>query len=202
ATHLKGVLGGFPPAKHQPQWQRKSKNRKSIRRSGLLLLLDLDAQALLVRFVTHLNLEIRVSRRKDILVEHPIDVVSGGILDGPSQIHRLDALSAVGADVMPDGSKEQLVTQPAAQLVKYQRALLVEVAIEKIHRLVEFAGDDRAGVVLAHLLEVSLEEHAPIEVCLVAALGPLLPENLAVGREPFVEPAVGPFSAGEQIAEP
>src|SRR5258708_33615147 len=92
-------------------------------------------------FVAHLGLELRVPSGNAVLVEEPTQVVPGRFLDCASKIHGFDALSAIRFHIVTDGAKKQLVSKPATKLVKDQRAFLVEVAIEEIHRQVEFPGD-------------------------------------------------------------
>ena len=70
-----------------------------------------------------------------------------------------------------------------------------------MNRLVVAATDDGAQVA-PRLAEIGLGVGQQLDVGLVAPLGVLAPDVLEIGREPFVQPGLGPFAAGEQVAPP
>src|SRR5512139_557044 len=105
-------------------------------------------------------------------------------------------------EVVLERAEEHLVSEVVAQHVEDAAALLVEVVIEDVDRLVVELRGDRAAIAARVLAEVRLLPVLELEVGGVAALVVLAPEVLGVRREALVQPALAPVAAGDEIAEP
>ena len=136
------------------------------------------------------------------LAEEPVDVLAGRLLDRAREVARLDEPVAVLAEVVRERLVERVVAEHVAQHVQHATALLVEVVIEDVDRLVEQLRRDRAAVAVRVLAEVRLRPLLELEVGGIAALVVLAPDVLAVRREALVEPALAPVAARDEIAEP
>src|SRR5262249_42180226 len=99
-------------------------------------------------------------------------------------------------------AEEERVAELGPEDVEDEAALLVEVAVEEIDRKVVVLADDRADVAARRLAEVRVLILLHAVLVLVAAEALLAVDVLEVGREAFVEPAVAPVAARDQIAEP
>ena len=86
-------------------------------------------------------------------------------------------------------------------MCKHAAALFVEMAVEKIDGLLELTAHDGA-LVFARLVEIAVEIAEQIDVGLVAAARVGSPDVLEIGGEAFVQPRLGPFAAGHEVAPP
>ena len=146
-------------------------------------------------------LELGVARPRDPAVEQLVDVAPGRLLDGAREIPRLDRPVRVLAGVEADRPPERGVAQLVPQHVEDASALLVEVRVEQVDRLLVLPADD--GTLIAPgLVQVTLGVDQQLEVGLVASLGVLAPDVLEVRREALVQPRLGPLAAGQQVAPP
>ena len=106
-------------------------------------------------------------------------------------------LPRVEADRPPEGGVAQLVPQH----VEDASALLVEVRVEQVNRLLVLPADDGA-LIAPGLGQVTVGVDQQLEVRLVASLGVLAPDVLEVRREALVQPRLGPLAARQQVAPP
>ena len=149
------------------------------------------------------DVELGMARAVDHpLAEEPVDDLAGRVLDGAREVARLDDAVAMLAEVVSERLVERVVAEHVAQHVQDAAALLVQVVIEDVDRLVVELGRDRAAIAAGVLAEVALRPLVELEVGGVAALVMLAPDVLGVGREALVEPALAPVAARDQIAEP
>ena len=98
----------------------------------------------------------------------------------------------------PEGCLAKLM----AQHMQHPRAFLVQVRVEQLKAIVMVDMVDNGTAVMAIFLQVVLleSEHGLLEV--VGALVMLTPQFLEVGGKAFVQPAIGPVTAGKQVAVP
>src|SRR5262249_53771135 len=150
---------------------------------GLLLLLDAEAGELPLVVPAVGHLELGVAGLLDPLLEEPVDAAAGGGLDGAREGAGLDDARAVLLPIVRERLPERRVAEDAAQHVEDEAALVVEVVIEDVDRLVVEVGGDRAAVAAPILLEVLVAPVEDLHVRLVAAVAPLAPDVLAVGGE-------------------
>jgi hypothetical protein len=75
------------------------------------------------------------------------------------------------------------------------------VSIEEIDGQLVLAAEDRA-LIGSCLAQIGVEVAQQLHVGLVATAGVLAPHVFKVGGEAFIQPGLGPFAAGEQIAPP
>ena len=166
-----------------------------------LLLRDPEGAQLAVVVPLPASLQLGMARPCDPAVEQLVDVAPGRLLDGAREIPRLHRAVRVFAGVVRDRAPERGVAQLVPQHVQDAPAFFVEVRVEQVDRLVVLSADDRT-LVAPRLVQVAVGVDEQLEVGLVAALGVLAPDVLEVGREPFVQPGLGPLAAGEQVAPP
>jgi hypothetical protein len=136
------------------------------------------------------------------LREEPVEDPAGGVLDRARQIAGLDRAVAVLGQVVAQAGEEAVVAQLAPHHVQDPPALLVQVMIEDVDRLVVELGGDGPAITPAVLAEVAVQPLIELEIGGVATLVVLAPQILGVGREALVEPALAPVATGDQIAEP
>jgi hypothetical protein len=148
------------------------------------------------------DLELGVAGPGDPLVEEAVEGAPGGLGDGAREVAGLDRAVAVLDQVVAQARPEAGVAELAPQHVQHPRALLVEVVIEDVDRLVVDPGRDRPPVAVAVLGEVHLEPLVELEVGGVAALVVRAPDVLGVGGERLVEPQLRPPARRDEIAEP
>ena len=138
---------------------------------------------------------------RDPAVQQLVDVAPGRLLDGAREIPRLHRSVRVFAGVVRDRAPERGVTQLVAQHVDDAAAFFVQVGVEQVDRLVVLPADDRP-LVAPGLVQVAVGVDEQLQVGLVAPLGVFAPDIFEVGREPLVQPRLGPLAAGEQVAPP
>src|SRR5215471_19838666 len=100
------------------------------------------------------------------------------------------------------GTLEAGLPKLMAQHMQDPGAFVVEVSIEQLETVVVVNIVDDRTAVIAIFFEIAIleTEHGLFEV--VSALIMLAPEVFEVGGEAFVQPAIGPVAAGEQVAKP
>ena len=96
--------------------------------------------------------EFGVARAIDPLVEETREVAAAGALDRAREIDGLHAALRVGADVLVDRAPPERVAELRPQHVQHATALLIEVAVEEIDRLVIDVGDDGTAVAIGIFL--------------------------------------------------
>ncbi len=115
------------------------------------------------------RLELGMPGPEDPLVEEPVDPAARDLLDRAAQVVGHDALALVRAAVVPDRLPEEFLAELGAQHVEHPAALLVEVAVEDVDRLVVVLADDRPAVLAAVLGEVALGRREDVLARLVLA---------------------------------
>ena len=148
------------------------------------------------------HVELGVPRAHEQLFEASTQAPPGHLFERAHEISRLDDAARVPLEVQAHAAPEGLGAELDAQRVEHERALLVEVPIEQIERRVVVLADDRPPVPARRLGEVRGEVDAQAVLQLVDAQVGFAPHVLEIRGEALVEPAVGPVSARDVVAEP
>ena len=177
---------------------------EDLRRVVLGRLRLLDGELRLLRGIVPLegDGELGMAGAVDPLVEEGVQVAARRLLDGALEVRRGDVAALVLRDVVPDRLPEERIAQLEAEHVQHPGALLVELPVEEVDRLVVDVVHDGPAIALRVLSHVALRVDAHLVAHGVRAAVPLREERVEVGGEALVEPAVGPVATGEQIAEP
>ena len=168
---------------------------------ALLLLFDPQRAHVLVGIPFPGALDFRVSRLVGPLMKEAIQVAPGRFFDGAGQVAGFHRPVCVPFDIQAQGAKEIRVADFVAKHVQNAPALLIEMAVEKVDGLLELAAHDGA-LVLARFIHVAVEIAEQIDVGLVATARVGAPDVLEIGGEALVEPGLGPFAAGHEVAPP
>ena len=169
---------------------------------GLLRLRQLHRRLAGVAVPGIFRLELGVPTLPHPLVEEPVDVAAGRLLDRALQVVRQHVAIGVLRDVVVDRRPPRGVAQLIAEHVEDDPALLVEMTVEDLQRLRIGLLHQRSPVAAGVLLEVERPVAHHLVAELVPAVGVLDEQLVEVGREALVEPAVRPLAAGQQVTEP
>src|SRR5690242_5090909 len=101
-----------------------------------------------------------------------------------------------------DGGEEGIVAQSATEHVQDQPALLIQVTIKEIDRLIVVTTHDGALVRALGFTQVDVEVHRDVMFVLIVAQASFALNVLEIGRKALVEPGVGPIAACNQITKP
>ena len=148
------------------------------------------------------HLDLRVPRAEDPLIEERLEVPAGLGFERAAEVVRVDEPPRMRLDVAAQPPEEELVAQLEPEVMDHAAGLLVEVAIEDVDRRLVRVRHDRAPVLVAALLDVVPRRLEEVVGRALARVAVLVPEDLGVGREAFVQPGMGPVAAREQVAEP
>ncbi len=129
------------------------------------------------------------------LAEEPIDDLAGRVFDRACEIARLDEPEPMLGQVVRERLPERVVAEMVAQHVQRACALLVEMVIEDVDRLVVQLGRDRAAIAVGVLAEIRVAPVLELEICRIPTLVVFAPDVFRVGREALVEPALAPIAA-------
>ena len=153
-------------------------------------------------FPRELDLDLGVPGLVDPLLEEPTQAATAHVLESALQIAGLDDAARVPREVRMDAAPEERVAELRAKRVQDETALLVEVAVEEIERRVVVLAHDGPPVAAVSLGHVRVEIAPEAEGVFVATEVLLAPDVLEEGGEAFVEPALVPGAARDEIAEP
>src|SRR5262249_48589546 len=117
----------------------------------------------------------------DPLLEEGLQVAASSDFDGPFEIDRLHHLMTISRDILCHTAPEVMIAQQVAQHVQDQRALLVQVMVKQVNRLLIYVGDNGTPVLFTILSEVApgILVHAITK--LVGTLVVLMKQRIEVG---------------------